>query len=961
MRSTRSAPAATPPEAPRIEGRARLLGTVPALELELDLTTPAELRLAGSVLELPQEPRFDLAMELQPVDVRQVDPEWPAARLAAQLTLTGSAAEYRLSLDADVTSDVASGHWRLTGKGDTESFAVEHLAGELLDGLIEASGTVGWQPELTWDVELSGDRINPGAVRSDWPGQLSLDVATTGRLGDAGPAARLLVPRIDGELRGYALGGGIDVDIDGERFTVERLELLSGDARLEATGELADAWNLDWQIDVPALEALLPEAGGTLTGSGRLEGPKETPRVMAELKAGELVHAGDRIGELHLDADLSLAEDAVLRLDLQARDAELAGEPVASLVVSLDGRRDAHQLEAAVDAERGELNLTAAGGLDGENQWRGALQHLTLRPPEMGAWKLDGKPSVVAGAESVELDGLCLAADSGGRLCATLNRRGDGEATVKATLERLPLELLQAFVEDAPEMTGTAEATVDAAVDGEGAMTATVDAQITSAEMSYEQLRLPFESRTLHARLDSEGAAVDLDLVFPELGEVQASIAVPGYAPGSVPDETPLSGRIAGGIDDLGPFQVLAEDLVDDLAGRLEMDLDLTGTLGKPVLRGEARLAEAAAEVPEYGLALSDGTLTLRGDGEGRVFFEGSLLSGDGTLQLSGEAPLVPTPDEPVRLRVEGDRFLASDTPDARLWISPRIEVTATAERLELSGELTVPKARIELQEPQPSAVAVSRDVVVVGAPEPPPPSGPQVVLDLRVVLGDDVEVEGPGLLAQPGGRLLVRDAGDGMTGAGELVIRKGSYKAYGQDLQIDDGKLIFAGGPIENPGLDIKAYRRADDGVIAGVTIRGTASEPLLTLYSEPPMAEADALSYLVLGHRLDDRPAGGDGDLLGQAAAALGVKGGNLLLERLGARYGFEQATIRSEGGVEDASLVLGKYLSPKLFVSYGVGLFKPLSTLQLRYQLNRRWTLQAEESDEGTGGDVLFTVER
>ena len=55
-----------------------------------------------------------------------------------------------------------------------------------------------------------------------------------------------------------------------------------------------------------------------------------------------------------------------------------------------------------------------------------------------------------------------------------------------------------------------------------------------------------------------------------------------------------------------------------------------------------------------------------------------------------------------------------------------------------------------------------------------------------------------------------------------------------------------------------------------------------------------------------------------------------------------------------------MVGKYLSPRLYVTYGVGLFEPISTFKIRYILGRDWTLQAEQG-EGTSADFLYTVER
>jgi translocation and assembly module TamB len=193
----------------------------------------------------------------------------------------------------------------------------------------------------------------------------------------------------------------------------------------------------------------------------------------------------------------------------------------------------------------------------------------------------------------------------------------------------------------------------------------------------------------------------------------------------------------------------------------------------------------------------------------------------------------------------------------------------------------------------------------------------------------------------------------------GELVVKDGIYKAYGQDLTLERGRVIFAGGPLNNPGLDLRAYRKADDGVVAGLNIRGTLESPETTIYSDPPMAQDQALAYILLGHPLGQATPQ-EGSMLANAANSLGLKGGNLVAKKLGARYGLEEARIESTGGIKEASLVVGKYLSPRLYVTYGIGLFEPISTFRIRYILGRDWTIQAEQGKE-TGADFLYTVER
>jgi len=55
-----------------------------------------------------------------------------------------------------------------------------------------------------------------------------------------------------------------------------------------------------------------------------------------------------------------------------------------------------------------------------------------------------------------------------------------------------------------------------------------------------------------------------------------------------------------------------------------------------------------------------------------------------------------------------------------------------------------------------------------------------------------------------------------------------------------------------------------------------------------------------------------------------------------------------------------MLGKYLSPRMYISYGVGLFDHLSTFRIRYNLTKRWVVQTE-SGTASGADLLWSIER
>jgi translocation and assembly module TamB len=97
-----------------------------------------------------------------------------------------------------------------------------------------------------------------------------------------------------------------------------------------------------------------------------------------------------------------------------------------------------------------------------------------------------------------------------------------------------------------------------------------------------------------------------------------------------------------------------------------------------------------------------------------------------------------------------------------------------------------------------------------------------------------------------------------------------------------------------------------------------------------------------------------------MGQAALALGLAGGDTLARTVGDQFGLDEVRVESNDTGDQASLVVGTYLSPKLYASYGVGLMEALNTINLRYQLSHRWKLEVE-SGEFMSADVFYTIER
>jgi len=250
---------------------------------------------------------------------------------------------------------------------------------------------------------------------------------------------------------------------------------------------------------------------------------------------------------------------------------------------------------------------------------------------------------------------------------------------------------------------------------------------------------------------------------------------------------------------------------------------------------------------------------------------------------------------------------------------------------------------------------------VVVDAESKTESAALPLAADVKVTLGENVKLIGYGLDGKVAGQLEVRERpGRVPTGTGTVEV-SGAYKAYGQDLKIETGRLLFAGTALDDPGLDIRAVREIQaDEVKAGLQVRGTAQVPQLTVFSDPAMEQSDALSYLITGKPLSSLKSG-EGDMLGSAARALGTAGGDLLAKRIGSKIGVDEIGVADNAAVGGAAFTVGKYLSPKLYLSYGVGIFSPGEVVTLRYLFSKRWNFEAQEATTGSRAGINYRIEK
>ena len=191
----------------------------------------------------------------------------------------------------------------------------------------------------------------------------------------------------------------------------------------------------------------------------------------------------------------------------------------------------------------------------------------------------------------------------------------------------------------------------------------------------------------------------------------------------------------------------------------------------------------------------------------------------------------------------------------------------------------------------------------------------------------------------------------------GSIEVLEGKYNLYGRSFDIQRGRLVYTGGPVDSPGIDVQVGRKVRD-VSVSLSLTGPLAEPKLTMSSTPPMSDTDKMSYLLLGRPASEASQAEAGLLLRAASSLIPGRGRGVpgaIQSTLGLDT-MEVQTQAEEG--QGTAVVLGKRLSPRLFVSYVAGFQEAMDAVQVRYELARHWLIQAESSTRGSGGDLLFT---
>ena len=949
-----------------------LLGGNVLGKVTLATRTQGPIAATSLIVAEPSVPGLPLAVSLSsknltlPLDAKTKAE--PTKLSNVSLRVTGSATRWTLrsgvTVDAPQTPPATLA---LKAHGTLTDLEIDSLVAKTAGGTGTVVAKADWANDLTFDGDLKLSQLGVHHFVPSVEATLSGDAKIKGRLTPKGWMVDLPTLGIHGQLAKNPLSLQGTVSAQSPlKVHVPSIKVALGDNYLEGQGQIdGKLLNGDLKVHAPKLANTLPGLSGRAEGFVTIGGTLNEPKVQADLTVSKLTYDEIGLAALLIKGNVTTTPSGGIdgHLMLHASDAQLPGLDVHDLSVLLEGTDQQHSLKIKVAGEPISAGLELDGQFNPKTlDWTGYLKHGNINTP-VGDWSQvkNAALKVEIAKASATLAPHCWHGKDGD-VCLTEPLVAADQGSVALAINGLDLQLVKPYLPSTTKLTGKLEADARAQWHLASRQLPKIDATIKGDGITVTQTvgekSLPLHVDTLTLTTKTDTNTVDANV---QIG-VRDNGGIVGHARVTEPLTTRrLSGNLAIAPIDLSVLNALIAT-GEKATGTLKGDLRMSGSLAKPELYGDIQLANATVKEGAVPVVMKPSNFDITFDGTSSRL-QGQLETTNGTLNLTGRAnwqnPNAPT----AEVRAEGKDILITVPPYASVIISPNVIFTATSTLMTLDGNIDVPSAKIEVSSLPETAVGVSSDEVMLDRQmQPKVKKTASIPIDsnLTVNIGDKVWIDAFGLKARLTGALKVtQDRKRGLGLNGQVNVEDGRFRAYGQDLTVTQGQVLFSGAP-DRPQLNIEAIRNPDsieDNVTAGIRVTGNAQRPKVSVFSEPVLSQQAALSYLLRGQGLS--ASTDDNAMLTSLLIGLGVSQTGSIVGAIGDAVGITDLGIDTTGVGDSSQVVVSGYILPGLQLKYGVGIFDSLATITLRYRLLPRLYVEAI-SGVNQVFDVLYSFE-
>ncbi|MFW5754151.1 MAG: translocation/assembly module TamB domain-containing protein, partial [Marinilabiliaceae bacterium] len=437
----------------------------------------------------------------------------------------------------------------------------------------------------------------------------------------------------------------------------------------------------------------------------------------------------------------------------------------------------------------------------------------------------------------------------------------------------------------------------------------------------------------------------------------------------------------------------------------MNADLAVTGSIADPVMKGSFRLSNGELRLPAYGVRYRDLVLSAQLDSN-RVVLDSLFTRRDkGKFLVSGhmgfDSTLISGQLSDVDMTLKADDFFLSKHSNHEVQIDADTWLQTRQEGPVFGGELVVLRSGFYLpalldmggdsdesqpllvqvleEEPVSDTMVIHEDSLFTEESTKEDTSGTNFMMEeltgkINVQIPRNTWVRSDDMNMELYGDLDLLKNNEYFEIFGTVGISRGFYTLYGRKLTIREGELTFQGGEEPNPQISLAAaYQFRDKNKQKNELIMradGTAFEPNLSFtLNGTTITERDAMAYLVFNQPFDQLSFGNQEGVSGNLPSAM-LSGlvSSQLTKTVGDTFDLDMVEIKAGDDWESGTVMVGKYLTNNLFVTYQRGFGErheeslTPQVITLEYEVTRNVSLRLIQGDaKDSGIDVILKFEK
>ncbi|MGJ8692485.1 MAG: translocation/assembly module TamB domain-containing protein [Thalassotalea sp.] len=925
----------------------QLSGDLAKLAITAKLEGDTSLSVQGMVDLTKAELPF--TSELQIKNIPQLNTLLSATTpVVVTITADGDINRQQISASADISAHhYHNAQLKLNASHQQDKLTVKSLIFKdaKTDSSLNLQGHFSYRGQPSWQVQArSAGFTLPQLIKDDLAlnGRLSGDFNVNGEnneLAIKSWAIKVNDVAFSGDINGNALTANGSLDLNSLwQLKPSVLSVRMGESKLAINGFSDEQWHVAGVISVPKVEELLADSRGELASTFMITGERAQPQLQISSQLSNLYWQNIASPNLQVQANYQPLKNHALNLAITAEKIDYQATELLDFKAKIVGDYNQQQIDANWLGD-----ITGNISLNGQwlaelNKWQAQVNKAVIGVKDK-QWQANKEfaLSYLVTNNSFAVEKHCWHGKSV-KLCAAndITITDSGKITLFADINLI--DIGDIFIPDDIHVTTQLNNEITVAWAPNKALSWDVKTQLSAGEIKLlkqkdlqeQPITLSWQKGEATFYLSEQILSSHL-LLSPQKTNQAAILDLNTKVDFAKAGE--LTGKI--NVDNLNLFFLqgyLSE--ISELNGLLNANVTIDGTLTSPNFYGKVGITETAIKAIRSTNSIHDLAINIELMGKQAELLGKGFINTDSaefTGNINWQEQLS------AQLNITADRLSLAHPPLLKAVIAPRISGHFYNNTLKITGEIDVKEGSLTINKLPEGSVSLSDDIIIVNdsGEEVSPTTRFALETDIKLNIADTIKISGYDFNGLLGGKLLVKQqAHQALQLFGNLTIVDGLYRAYGQRLAVNNGRISF-NGPVDNPSIDLKAVRYiSKENITAGIEIYGPANSLSVNLFSKPTKSKAEILSYILRGRGIDTKTTNNNG---------LGVTLGATLASASGVVEQLEKLplinNIEIDGDEKFASIA--GYVDDNIYLKYGVGVTEPVNELTVRfYLLNRLW---------------------